>query len=80
MPMPLNLRIERAKNDMSYQVKRIMVEYDLPDVVVDLIIDHVRAKELEGSLSLLAEQIEYSEPDAPTENAPSKETKEQKNE
>ena len=69
MQIPTNIRIEKARNDLQYQIKRIMVQYDLPDFVVDLILDAVRANELQEKLALLMEQVEVPDEDTvPNDN------------
>lgn len=70
MQIPTNIRIEKARNDLQYQIKRIMVQYDLPDFVVDLILDAVRANELQEKLALLMEQVEVPDEDTVPNDKP----------
>lgn len=57
--LPLNIRIQKAKNEMSYLVKSMCTRYDLPGSVIGLIVESTLSKELSEQMALVAEQIAY---------------------
>ncbi len=56
--LPLMLRIEKARNELRYDVNTIAARYDLPGYILDLALQGVLAEELQQRVSLMAEQID----------------------
>lgn len=55
--MPINIKIEKAKNELRYGLNVVSAKYDLPGCIMDLILDSIRAEECQQRISLTAEQI-----------------------
>ena len=55
--MPINIKIEKAKNELRYGLNAIGKKYDLPGCIMDLVLDSIRAEECQQRISLTAEQI-----------------------
>lgn len=55
--MPINIKIEKAKNELRYGLNVVSAKYDLPGCIMDLILDSIRVEECQQRISLTAEQI-----------------------
>ena len=55
--MPINIKIEKAKNELRYGLNVVSAKYGLPGCIMDLILDSIRAEECQQRISLTAEQI-----------------------
>ena len=55
--MPINIKVEKAKNEMRYGLNAVRKKYDLPGCIMDLVLDSIRAEECQQRISLTAEQI-----------------------
>lgn len=55
--MPINIKIEKARNELRYGLNVVSAKYDLPGCIMDLILDSIRAEECQQRISLTAEQI-----------------------
>lgn len=55
---PFNIRIIQAKHEMSRSFRAIGMKYDLPGVVLDLILSELLADERQAHMALISEQIE----------------------
>ena len=53
---PFNISVLQAKNEMIQCVRAIGVKYDLPGVVLDLVLSEVIADERQAHLALMSEQ------------------------
>lgn len=56
MKQPFNISVLQAKNEIIQNVRAVGVKYDLPGVVLDLILSEVLADERQAHLALLSEQ------------------------
>lgn len=56
METPLNIRVINAKSELRGTLMKIGSKYDLPGVVMDLIVSEVLADERQAHLGLIAEQ------------------------
>lgn len=56
MKQPFNISVLQAKNELMQNVRAIGVKYDLPGVVLDLILSEVLADERQAHMALLSEQ------------------------
>lgn len=54
--LPLNIRILEAKNELANSFRQTGIKYDLPGVVLDLIVSELLADERQAHLALLSEQ------------------------
>lgn len=54
---PFNIRIIQAKHEMSRAFRAIGMKYDLPGVVLDLILSELLADERQAHMALIADQI-----------------------
>lgn len=54
---PFNIRVLEAKNALKHTLQTIGSQYDLPGVVMDLILSEVLADERQAHLGLIAEQF-----------------------
>lgn len=61
--LPINIRIEKAKNEMKYFANMLCVKYDLIGPIVDLIMESALAQENQQRLSQICEQITLSNDD-----------------
>lgn len=61
--MPLNIRIEQAKNELRHHLNIISENYGFPGCIIDLIIDSIRGEKTQQSLSFIAEQIVFEQKD-----------------
>lgn len=57
METPLNIRVINAKSELRGALMKIGSKYDLPGVVMDLIVSEVLADERQAHLGLIAEQF-----------------------
>ena len=57
MDIPFNIRVISAKSELRGAVMRIGSKYDIPGVVMDLILSEVLADERQAHLALIAEQF-----------------------
>ena len=57
MDIPFNIRVINAKSELRGAVMRIGSKYDIPGVVMDLILSEVLADERQAHLALVAEQF-----------------------
>ena len=66
--LPFNIRTLQAKNEMSHAFRSIAVKYDLPGVVLDLIVSEILSDERQAHMALMCEQFEQikGEQDADT--------------
>ena len=62
---PFNLRVLQAKAEMSKTFRDIGIKYDMPGVVMDLILSELLADERQAHMALIANQIK-GEQDADT--------------
>lgn len=42
--MPINIKIEKAKNELRYGLNVVSAKYDLPGCIMDLVLDSIRQK------------------------------------
>lgn len=56
--LPFNIRVLQAKNEMSHAFRSIAVKYDLPGVVLDLILSEILSDERQAHMALMCEQFE----------------------
>lgn len=54
---PFNIRVLEAKNALRHTLQTVGSQYDLPGVVMDLILSEVLADERQAHLGLIAEQF-----------------------
>lgn len=54
--LPFNIRTLQAKNEMAHTFRCIAAKYDLPGVVLDLILSELLADERQAHLALICEQ------------------------
>lgn len=66
--MPLNIKIEKARNELRYGLNVISAKYNLPGCIIDLILDSVRSEECQQRISLIVEQITGVDEKNDTEN------------
>lgn len=66
--MPLNIKIEKARNELRYGLNVISAKYNLPGCIIDLILDSVRSEECQQRISLIVEQITGVDENNDTEN------------
>lgn len=57
MDIPFNIRVISAKSELRGALMKIGSKYDLPGVVMDLIVSEVLADERQAHLGLIAEQF-----------------------
>lgn len=57
METPLNIRVINAKSELRGALMKIGSKYDLPGVVMDLIVSEVLADERQAHLGLIAGQF-----------------------
>lgn len=57
MDIPFNIRVINAKSELRGALMKIGSKYDLPGVVMDLIVSEVLADERQAHLGLIAEQF-----------------------
>jgi len=53
---PFNISVLQAKNELNHAVKTIGIKYDLPGIVIDLILAEILADERQAHLALMSEQ------------------------
>ena len=57
MDKPFNIRVLEAKNALRHTMQTVGSQYDIPGVVMDLILSEVLADERQAHLGLIAEQF-----------------------
>ena len=55
--MPINSKIDKARNELRYGLNVVSAKYDLPGCIMELILDSIRAEECQQRIPLTAEQI-----------------------
>ena len=55
--MPINIKVEKAKNELRYGLTAVRKKYDLPGGSLDVVLDRIRADACQQRISLTAEQI-----------------------
>ena len=55
--MPINIKIEKARNELRYGLNVVSAKYDLPGCIMALILDRIRSAACQQRLSLTAVQI-----------------------
>ena len=58
---PFNIKIEKAKNYLRYQINTAAAQYQLPGAVMDLIIESLLREEDNQRIALITEQYDISE-------------------
>lgn len=53
----MHIKIQKARNELKFVLNKISMEYQLPGWAIDLILDSIRAQELQDQLSLTAELL-----------------------
>ena len=64
---PFNISVLQAKNELTHAVKTIGIKYDLPGIVIDLILAEILADERQAHLALMSEQ--YAQREEEKQNA-----------
>lgn len=64
-PMPLLLRIEKARNALRFSLNQTCVAYDLPGYLIDLVLEGLLSEERGQRIALMAEQIMMEEKEDP---------------
>lgn len=54
---PFNIRVLQAKSELSQSFRDIGIKYDMPGVVMDLILTGLLADERQAHMALISEQI-----------------------
>lgn len=55
--IPLNIKIEKSKNELRHFIKEQCIKYDFPGDIIGLVLESVLAEEKQQRLSYLVEQI-----------------------
>ena len=55
--LPINIRVEKAKNELRFRVNQICDKYDLPGCIIDLIIDSIKSEENQQRIYQICEQV-----------------------
>ena len=58
---PYNIRIEKARNYLRYQINAATVKYNLPGAVMDLILESLLREEDNQRIALMTEQYDVVE-------------------